>query len=132
MYTKASLHFVCYVQDLPSKLSTRLFPGAPVFNPLLVTTLVAAIPALERPGVGNGNAVSGARGGVSRVVLAVCRVVKVASAAVARVAVGNVCVAAKLVVVAVVLAVVDVGGPGYVDLALVRAADVAVVVDLHL
>lgn len=82
--------------------------------------LVAAVPACERPGVGNGNTVSGARGGISRVVLAVVRVVKVASAAVAGVAVGNVCVVAKLVVVAVIIiAVVDVGGPVDVGLALV-------------
>jgi hypothetical protein len=97
-----------------------------------VNNLVAAIPALERPGIGNRDAVSGARGSVSRVVLAIVRVVKVASAAAAGVAVCNVCVVAKVVVVAVVRAVVDVGGPGHADLALVGATDVAVVVDLHL
>lgn len=79
-------------------------------------TSVAAIPALKRPGVGDGNAVAGTRDCITRIILAIGRVIEIASASAAFIAVGNVCIVAKLVVVAVILAVVKIGCPGHINL----------------
>lgn len=72
--------------------------------------------------LGATNAVSVALGLLSGATLAVWLVEEVAKAASRLVALSNIDTVAVLVVVAVVLAVVQGGGPGYVDLSLVVVA----------